>query len=207
MLAIPDRCRERFISVSIQKKDLLDENILIYLNQEHEKPNRGVANVYLEILQTESDESVGSFRLRESLWRWSYMQSLCSSCTSRRAPSMPESFHSSPHMWRALIFNTINHRGVLGSWRGGLYSLDWAFDSAFRLVLRLGTMNSDGWIWRQCCEAGVNLNRSRTPASVFPSSSNYNNLRPFVQTHLPITPVNRCVPNICENRQTSYRRR
>lgn len=120
-------------------------------------------------MQTENDESVESFSLQESLWRWSYMQSVCRSCTSRRAPSMPESFHSSPHMWRALVFNTINHRGGLGSWEGGLYSLDWTFDSAFWLVLRLVTMYLDDWIQKRCCcEAGAWLRMRFTPQTIFP---------------------------------------
>lgn len=133
-------------------------------------------------MQTENDESVESFCLQESVWRWSYTQSLCSSCTSRRAPSMPESFHSSPHMWRALVFNTINHRGGFGNWEGGLYSLDWTFDSAFWLVLRLVTMYSDDWIQKLCCEAGAWLQLRFMPQPIFfPLSSSYNNLWAFVQ--------------------------
>lgn len=92
------------------------KNMLICLNREPKKLHPDVTNVYLEIMQTENDESVESLRLQESVWRWSFTQSLCSSCTSRRAMLMPESFHSSPHMWRALIFNTINHGGGFGSW-------------------------------------------------------------------------------------------
>lgn len=118
-------------------------------------------------MQTENDESVESFCLQESVWRWSYTQSLCSSCTSRRAPSMPESFHSSPHMWRALVFNTINHRGGLGNWEGGLYSLDWTFDSAFWLVLRLVTMYLDDWIQKLCCKAGAWLQLPFMPQPIF----------------------------------------
>lgn len=141
-------------------------------------------------MQTENDESVESFCLQESLWRWSYMQSVCRSCTSRRAPSMPESFHSSPHMWRALVFNTINHRGGLGSWEGGLYSLDWTFDSAFWLVLRLVTMYLDDWIQKRCCcEAGAWLRMRFTPQTISPPppplSSSCDNLRAFVQ-HFPL---------------------
>lgn len=152
MLAIPDSCREMFVSVSIQKnKNFQDEkhvNMFVSgtLKKKKKKTHPDVTNVCLEILQTENDESVESLRLQESEWRWSFAQSLCSSCTSRRATSMPESFHSSPHMWRALIFNTINHGGGFGSWEGGLYSLDWAFDSAFRRVLCLVTTNLDDCI-------------------------------------------------------------
>lgn len=73
---------------------------------------------------------------------------------------------------------------------GGLYSLDWAFDSAFRLVLCLGTMNLDDRIQRQCHEAGVNLGPSRAPTSIFFSlRSSYNNLRSLCKTIHSITPV------------------
>lgn len=104
----------------------------------------------------------------KSVWRWSSTQSLCSSCTSRRAPSMPESFHSGPHMWRALVFNAINHRGGLGSREGGLCSLDWTFDSAFWLGLRLVTVYLDDWIQKQRCEASAWLQ-----FNIFSLSSSY----------------------------------
>lgn len=41
MLAIPDSYREMFISVSIQekKKNLQDENMLMYFKREHKKTN------------------------------------------------------------------------------------------------------------------------------------------------------------------------
>lgn len=40
MLAIPDSYREMFISVSIQeKKNLQDENTLMYFKREHKKTN------------------------------------------------------------------------------------------------------------------------------------------------------------------------
>lgn len=132
-------------------------------------------------MQKENDKSVESFRLRENVWRWSYTQSVCSSCTSRRAPSMPESFHFSPHMWRALVFNTINHSGGLGSWEGGLYSLDWTFDSAFWLVLCLVTMYLHDWIQKQCIEVATWLRLRFTPQLVFFLSSRSNNLWALVQ--------------------------
>lgn len=73
---------------------------------------------------------------------------------------------------------------------GGLYSLDWAFDSAFRLVHCLATMNLDDWIQRQCCQAGMNLGPSHAPTSIFFSlRSSYNNLRTLCKTIHSITPV------------------
>lgn len=156
-----------FISVSIQEKDLRDKNHINVFESPTWK-TESWRDWDVKIMQTENDESVESFCLQESLWRWSYTQSVCSSCTSRRAPLMPESFHSSLHMWRALVFNTINHRGGLGSWEGGLYSLDWTFDSAFWLVLRLVTMYLDDWIQKRCCcEVGAWLRMWFTPQTKF----------------------------------------
>lgn len=155
-----------FISVSIQEKDLWDKKHINIFELRTWK-TKSWPDWNLKIMQTENDESVESFCPQESMWRWSYTQSLCSSCTSRRAPSMSESFHSSPHMWRALVFNTINHRGGLGSWEGGLYSLDWTFDSAFWLVFRLVTMYLDDWIPKRCCEAGAWLRMRFTPQTFF----------------------------------------
>lgn len=154
--------------------------------REHKKTNPDVTNVYLRILQTENDESVESFRLQESVWRWSFTRSLCSSCTSRRATSMPESFHSSPHMWRALIFNTINHGGGFGSWGRPLFTRlsIWLSVSARPLSCdyEFRWLNSETMLpgghepWPQ----------SRTHLNFF---SSYNNLRTLCKTIHSITPV------------------